>query len=264
MLLKFIQKIISMLCVLLLSNFWLKADPTDYNQKINALAEEIDSRCLSAEYHDSSVMLIPISSAQQNLARLCQLLTGLIASQMSKRLDDRFQIPNRSKISLQNGMLSAYQIKRCAAFWNCQIILTGDLREVGNKLNLNLFVWDVHKGYVVYFANIQLNDSIALTALISQNADQIEPYYLKWRDRPHLRTYYTAMTVADINGDGLNELILSDGARLDVMAYGEYGFWKRHTMSLLAFSSDAASSSEQRRVWRPKITILSADNNSNH
>lgn len=246
---KSIKKIGLILFIFTVSSLLLEAKSVDYNQKIADLVEEIESRCISTKYPNSSVVLLPISSQQQRLTAVCQLFTGLISSQMSKKLHNRFQLASDLKISITNGMLSTYQLKRCTDVLDFQILLTGDVREVNNTINLNLFVWDAKKEYVVYFTSLQLNKSISLDVLSYEKTESIEPYYLKWQGRPHLQTYYTAIAVSDIDGNGLNELVLSDGIRLDVMIYEEYGFWKLYSKVESFYS---------------KVIMLAADNNSNH
>lgn len=250
--------------ILITGNFQVKissATATDTNLAIHRAVEEIS---MQLPQDDSSVGLLPLTSNQTNLNTACDILTRMLAARMLVHAGDRFigidGIDLRD-FPTDNGLLSIPQTKKYGRILRCEQLLTGRIVRKGSHLPVHgtLFLWDTATGYLRYVVDLPLTLSASFT-YSTAGALQVDesPYHVKWKGLPDKNLAVLALDVADFNGDGYNELVLTEAKQIKVLQWNSIGF-DRHT----SLADVQYQEGESPVTDRERRTILSADQDEN-
>ena len=224
------------------------------NLAIDSVADEILAQLAS----DDSIALMPLSAEEPKLQAICQVLTSLLASRLAHNTGDRFIGMDRLdwyRFSTDGGLLSPKQVKLASESLKFRWLITGHVEDLALLVNINLFLWDTQTGYLRYVADCQLSPSPSLFALsMPMSAAKLQPYHLKWRSLPDVDYFALAIDVADVDGDGFNELVIADEKRAKVLKWMGLNFWKHPDLPEIQYGDD-----ETPILERTRRRMLAAD-----
>ena len=238
------------------------ATATNTNLTIRRAVEEI-SRQLPQDA--TSVGLVPLTSHQTDLNTACEILTRMLASRLLVHAGDRFigldGIDLRN-FPTDNGLLSIPQTKKYGRILRCEQLLTGRIVQKGSHLPVHgtLFLWDTATGYLMHIVDLRLTLSASFTYSTAAEALQADenPYHVKWKGLPDKNLGVLALDVADVDGDGYNELVLTEAKHIKVLQWNSIGFDKHTNLAAVQYQEDGAPFTDRERR-----TMLSADQDGN-
>ena len=237
------------------------APARDLNRAIAGVADEVVAK-LPKDSGKNRIALIPLTATAPDLKTVNRVLTSLLASQLtgtigealigSERLDWR-QYPT------DGSLLTPEQVKQYGKSLACQWLITGRVTKLDLVVNLNLFLWDVNTGYLRYVANRQLSPIAALAALYTNTPGaNLQPYFLKWQSLPEADYFALAIEVSDPDGDGFNEVLVADEARVKVLKWSGVDLWEHLDLSETQYGPD-----DMPVLASPRRIMLAADRNGN-
>lgn len=237
------------------------ASSTNPNLAIHRAVEEIS---VKLPQDDTSVGLVPLTSNQIDLNTAGEILTRMLAARLLSHAGDRFIGIDRvdwHDFPTDNGLLSVPQTKRYGKILRCGQLLTGRIVQKHPHLPVHgtLFLWDTDTGYLEHIVDFQLSLSASLafsTSETSQVADN--PYYLKWKGLPDKNLAVLALDVADVNGDGYNELALAEAKHINVLQWNTIGFDRLTGLADIQYQEDESPITDRERR-----AMLSADQDGN-
>ena len=230
---------------------------TNPNFAIRQAVEEIS---MQLPRDDTSIGLIPLTTNQANLNTACEILTRMLAARLVVHAGDRFigiDGADWRNFPTDNGLLSIPQARKYCRTLRCGQLLTGRIVQKESHLPIHgtLFLWDAATGYLKHIAELQLTLSVSFTlsAVGTRPADD-NPYHLKWKGLPDKNLTVLALEVADVNGDGYNELVLAEAKRTKALQWNGLGFDKRTNLVDIQYREDESPITDRERR-----TMLSAD-----
>jgi hypothetical protein len=204
------------------------APPTDLNHAVREVTQEINTQL---PQDSTAVALIPLNSAQSELRAMAAIVTSLLAYRFADDMGERFVGMERTdweNFPTDSELLSAdpRRVKRYGQLLSCQWVVTGQVAQPSNlSVHVNLFLWSVHTGALNRWLNFQLPPSEALTTLYSTTSSTAhQPYYRKWRSTPERDKLMLAVEVADVDGDGFNEVVIADEKRVEALVWKGFDF----------------------------------------
>ena len=213
----------------------------DPNLAMNSLADGMVAQ-IPKDSRNDRIALIPLSAAAQKLNAIGQVLTSMLASQLTIRAGDNFiglDRPDWDRFPTDGGLLSTKRVKQYGKFLRCRWLITGQVSDFVRVMNVNLFLWDAHTGYLRHWEDCQLSHSAALTSLYSTMPPvKLEPYYRKWNGLPDADYFALAIEVADVDGDGFNELIVADQKRVKALRWEGFNYRKQPHLPEIQYRED--------------------------
>ena len=233
------------------------AKPTNPNLAIRQAAEEI---CLQLPQADSAIGLIPLTSRQADLKAACDILTRLLAARLVAHVGERFigiDGVDWHDFPASNGLLSISRAKRYGNALRCKRLLTGRLSrgKPHQPVQGTLFLWDTTTGYLDYYVEFKtiLSVSSSIFSAPSPHGEE-DPYYLKWKGLPDKNLACLALDVADVNGNGYNELIVAEANRIKALRWNGVGFDKPADLADVQYREEESPITDRERR-----TMLSTD-----
>ncbi|MFB3041571.1 MAG: FG-GAP repeat protein [Candidatus Poribacteria bacterium] len=208
--------------------------------------------------NSTSIAMIPLSPAQPKLNAISQILTSMLASRFTHIIGDRFVGMNREnwgRFPTDSELLATNpaRVKRYGEMLVCEWLVTGQVTQQSNlSLHVNLFLWNTDTGYLSHWANFQLPPSSVLSTFMVEH----EPYFRK--GLPYRNRLILALEVADVNGDGFNELIITDEKRVKALSWGGFNFREHSHLLEIQYEDDETPVSD-----RTRRTMLAADRDHN-
>ncbi len=237
------------------------ASATNTNLEINRAVEEINGKLKG---DDTSVGLVPLTSTQTALGTAGEILTRMLAARLLCHTGDRFigiDGIDWSDFPTDDGLLSIPQTKRYGRILRCGQLLTGRIVQKHPHLPVHgtLFLWDTATGYLEHIVDLQLtlSASLAFTTPETREVDDC-PYYLKWKGLPDRNLAVLALDVADVDGDGYNELALAEAKQLSILQWYSIGFDRLTSLKEIQYQEDELPITDRERR-----TMLSADQDGN-
>ncbi len=230
--------IFSVICPLIGITFAMpSANP---NLAVREVVQEISDQL---PQDSTRVALIPLTPAHPELTAVSRVLTSMLASRLATHSANRFvgiDRPDWHRFHADYNLLSANpkQVQRYGKLLKGRWLITGHVTRQSNlSISVNLFLWDTDNGYLKHLAIFQLPPSALLTALDSTTYPaKHHPYHrngLTYRSKLVLAT-----EVADVDGDGFNELIIADEQWLRALAWKGSGFRKHPTLPKLRYDAE--------------------------
>ena len=209
---------------------------------------------------DTFIALIPLTSNQANLYPVCEILTLLLAARLVVHAGEDFigidGIDWRD-FPTDNGLLSIPQTRKYGKILRCKQLLTGRIvqSDLHQPMKGTLFLWDVATGYLNHYAEFESTLSVPSSSSsnpTSQGNNNL--YHLKWKGLPDKNLAVLALDVADVNGDGYNELILAEAKQIKALQWNGVGYEKRTNLEDIQYREDESPITDRERR-----TMLSAD-----
>lgn len=220
------------------------------NLAIRQVADEIN---LQLSQDDTPVGLIPLTSNEDSLDVVCDILTRMLAARLVVDAKDRFiglsGIDWRN-FATDNGLLSISQAKKYGKSLPCKQLITGRISRTQpyQSVHGTLFLWDTTTGYLNYFVEFKsvfsLSSSPSSTSTAQTNNSS---FYLKWKGLPQRNMKILALDVADTDGDGYNELILAEANRVKILEWNGAGFEKRSASPDIQYRDDESPITDRER-----------------
>ena len=237
------------------------AAATNINLAIHQAVEEIN---MQLPQDGTSVGLVPLACKQTNLNTAGEILTRMLAARLLVHVGDSFVgidgIDWRD-FPTDNGLLSIPQTKKYGRILRCGQLLTGRIVQKQPHLPIHgtLFLWDTATGYLKHFVELQFTLSGSFTSSTAETLQaDYNLYRLKWKGLPNRKLAVLALDVADVNGDGYNELILAEAKQIETLQWNGGDFDKRTNLVGIQYQKDESPITD--REWR---TMLSADQDGN-
>ncbi len=259
------MKQLSLIILILISGNFLvntsSAKPKNPNLAIRQAMDELSEQLVQ---DDASVGLIPLTSNQASLNVACDILTRMLAARLVVHAGDDFigidEIDWRN-FPTDNGLLSIPRAKKYGKILRCEQLLTGRIVRKHSHLPAHgtLFLWDTPTGYLKHAAELEftLSSSFTFSAEETIRADD-NPYHLKWKGLSDTNLAVLALDVADVNGDGYNELILAEAKQITTLRWNGAGFDTRTNLVDIQYQEDESPITDRERR-----TMLSADQDQN-
>ena len=186
------------------------AKPTNPNLAIRQAAEEI---CMQLPQDDSAIGLIPLTSRQADLKAGVRHPDAHACGAIGRACRGALHRHRRRWIGVifprATGYCQSLGPKRYGNALKCKRLLTGRLSQVKphQPVQGTLFLWDTTTGYLDYYVEFKtiLSVSSSIFSAPSPPGEE-DPYHLKWKGLPDKDLACLALEVADVNGDGYNEL----------------------------------------------------------
>lgn len=237
------------------------ATATNINLAIHQAVEEIN---IQLPQDDISVGLVPLTSDQTDLDSACEILTRMLAARLLVHTGERFigidGIDWRN-FPTDNGLLSIPQAKKYGKILRCGQLLTGRIVQKGSYSPVHgaLFLWDTATGYLKHIIELQFTLSTSFTSSIAETPQAHDNFYrLKWKGLPDRNLGVLALDVADVNGDGYNELILAEARQIQTLQWNGSDFDNRTKLTDIQYQGDESPITDRERR-----TVLSADQDQN-
>ncbi len=250
--------------ILITGNFLVKISGAKAANPNLAIRQAMDELSEQLPQDDASIALIPLTSNQARLNVACDILTRMLAARLVVHAGDDFigigEIDWRD-FPTDNGLLSIPQTKKYGKILRCEHLLTG--RIVRNQSHLpaqgTLFLWDTATGYLKHAAELKFTLSASFTYSAAEKLHTVDnPYRLKWKGLPDRNLAVLALDVADVNGDGYNELILAEAKQIKTLRWNGAGFDTRTNLADIQYQKDESPVTDrERRI------MLSADQDQN-
>ena len=202
---------------------------------------------------NSYIALFPLTPDTEKLARVCQVLTRLLASRLEAV--QLFKLAEQESPS-PDGLMTPKAVKMYGERLQSRWIITGHVAELDTRINVNLFLWDTRTGNLLYMVDRQLSLSAALVSLYETSSrPDFQPYGVQWRSLP---IFALTVAVADVNGDGFNELIVADEKQVSALTWTGWDFQRSAEMPSVQYAPTDTPVSD--RTWR---RMFAADNDEN-
>ena len=237
------------------------AKGTNPNLAIRQAAEEISAQL---PQDDASIALIPLTSNQADLHPVCDILTRLLAARLVVHAGEGFigiDGIDRRDFPTGNGLLSISQARKYGKTLGCGQLLTGRIsrRRPHQPVQGALFLWDATTGYLNHYVEFESTFSVwASFSSTPTPQGEDSSYFLKWKGLPHKTLAALALDVADINGDGYNELILAEANRIKMLQWNGIGFDSPTNLADVRYREEESPITDRERR-----TMLSADQDEN-
>ena len=250
--------------ILITGNFLVKTSGAKTTNPNLAIRQAMDEISEQLPQDDTSVGLIPLTSNQASLNVACDILTRMLAARLLVHAGDRFigiDAIDWRDFPTDNGLLSIPQTKKYGRILRCNQLLTGRIVQKGSNLPAHgtLFLWDTATGYLEHAAELQftLSPSFTFSGAGALHADD-NPYHLKWKGLPDRKLAVLALDVADVNGDGYNELILAEAKQIKTLRWNGAGFDTRTNLADIQYQEEESPITDRERR-----TMFSADQDQN-
>jgi TolB-like protein len=180
------------------------------------------------------VAILPFCWEKNDQWALCRVMTELLYTNLSQvngfELVDKQitgQIIAKLNINIKKGLLEAEDMIKLKEHLACDFIITGHVADEHTIININTLVWNVREGNLLTIRSSQVRKTASVIALLetpySNNAEHHDYYSVKWRS-PILPYCILAISVNDIDGNGINELILITEEELKILSWDGFGF----------------------------------------
>ena len=213
---------------------------------------------------DTFIALIPLTSNQANLQPVCDILTRLLAARLVVHADEDFVgidgIDWRD-FPTDNGLLSIPQTWKYGKILRCKQLLTGRIvqSDPHQPMKGTLFLWDVATGYLNHYAEFESTLSVPSSSSSNHTSQGINNlYHLRWKGLPDKNLAVLALDVADVDGDGYNELMLAEAKQIKTLQWNGVGFDKRTNLADIQYQEDESPITDRERR-----TMFSADQDEN-
>ena len=233
------------------------AKATNPNLAIRQAAAEIS---MQLPQDDTTIGFIPLTSNQADLKTACDILTRMLAARLVVHAGNRFigiDDVDWRKFPTTNGILSMPQSKRYGKTLGCEHLLTGRLSQSQpyQPVQGTLFLWAAATGYLNYYVEFD-STLVVSSSIFSAPTPQGEdnPYHLKWKGLPNKTLAILALEVADVNGDGYNELMVADANRIKALQWNGVDFGNSTNLADVRYREEEAPITDRERR-----TMLSAD-----
>ncbi|MDE0043375.1 MAG: hypothetical protein OXT74_15155, partial [Candidatus Poribacteria bacterium] len=161
----------------------------------------------------------------------------------------------------ENGLLSIPKAKKYGKILRCGPLLTGRIiqRQSDPSVHGTLFLWDTATGYLIHIIELQFTLSASSTFPTVETTEvDAKSYRLKWKGLSNQNLAVLALDVADVNGDGYNELILAEAKQIKTLRWNGGDFDKRTNLAEIQYQDDQSPITDRERR-----TMLSADQDGN-
>jgi len=183
------------------------------------------------------VAVLPFCWEKNDQWALCRVMTELVYTNLSQingfELIDKqitFQIIAKLNINIKKGLLEAEDMIKLKEHLACDFIITGHVADGYTIININTLVWNIKDGNLLTIRSSQVKKTASVIALLetpySNNAEHHDYYSVKWRS-PILPYCILGVSVNDIDGNGINELILITDEELKILSWDGFGFIER-------------------------------------
>lgn len=230
--------IFSAICHLIGITFAMPSN--DPNRAVRQVAQELSNQLPK---DSTQVALIPFTSAHPELTAVSRVLTSMLASRLATDRANRFVGIDRTdwhRFRTDYNFLSANpkQVQRYGTLLKGRWLITGHVTRQSNlSISVNLFLWDAQSGYLKHLTNFQLPPSAMLTTLDATTYPaKHQPY--RRNGLTYRSSLVLATEVADVDGDGFNELLIADERSLRALAWKGSSFRRHPTLPEIRYDAE--------------------------
>lgn len=225
-------------------------------EAVNSLSTDLMAYLNVTEDHQVKIAFLPISMDRHNQSVLARVTFEIMRTKLSEikgiSLVDRdlsLRTMAELKIVLDKGLLKPDDVIKFAKQTEIDYLITGHITDLNTIINLNLFIWKISDGSLLSIKSVQIRKSAEIISLLSSEdkIENIEPYSVKWQSKT-LPYHVLALSIDDINGDGIDELILVTEDELKTLVWDGFCFVERSSVSYVDIAKVRRNQSELRII----------------
>ena len=227
--------LISIYILLILSISPLHALEANLDDAAKLLAEKLYESLplLTNKSYPVRVAIIPFEWDKEDQWALCRIISELLRSQIARKggielisKEESLRAMATLKLSFQKGLIQDDRIPELRKLLNCDLIVTGCATDLHTIININIYIWDAFNKSLITTGSVQVRKTAAIVSLFKPSSGDQEIYSMRWRSE-RLPYRILAMTVADIDGDKISDLLVLTESDIKVLSWDGFSFFEK-------------------------------------